>query len=303
MHFAHPWLLLLLAGPLLVGLWQRRHPGTAVVLPFDHAAVAPGHRLGRWVDAAAWLPLAAAAGGIVLLARPQRQFVGATERQLRTVQILVDVSGSMMSRYGAGTRFDAAMAAVDGFVRASKGDAFAFSVFGSDVIDWMPPTKDATAIRYAAPFVNPAVIPRAMSMTYIGYAVRQTMGRLAAQSGDRMIVLITDGQSDDLGPRATAALAADLRREHITLFSIFVGDDESTEDIATLARRTGGAIFRPESPTALADAFRRIDAMAPAMLKPVDRISIDWPVPAAVAVLAALGLHTLCGFKLRYTPW
>jgi hypothetical protein len=36
MSFARPWMLLLLAAPLLLALWEWQRSGHRLVLPFDH---------------------------------------------------------------------------------------------------------------------------------------------------------------------------------------------------------------------------------------------------------------------------
>ena len=181
--------------------------------------------------------------GVMILAEPRRELTGESEQEMRNIQILLDVSGSMTSPYGKQTRYDAAMAAVGQFTTFRKGDAFGLSVFGGEVINWVPLTKDLSALRLAAPFLRPDKLPTYMSDTFIGKGLLKVKNLLEEHPGPRMIILLTDGQSSDLGPRQTTAVAKALSAANIKVYSIFIGDNESTVDIATIARPDGGRVL------------------------------------------------------------
>ena len=48
MTFAHPWVLILLVLPVLLGAWEWQRRGHALVLPVDHT----GYRPRRWLERA-----------------------------------------------------------------------------------------------------------------------------------------------------------------------------------------------------------------------------------------------------------
>ena len=48
----------------------------------------------------------------------------------------------MKSPFGDGTRSDKAIEAIKEFTTYRKGDAFGLTIFGSDVLHWVPVTKD-----------------------------------------------------------------------------------------------------------------------------------------------------------------
>lgn len=304
MSFARPWMLLLLALPVLLGLWECRRAGHRLVLPFDWAKARSGRFLGKLVTALNLTVPALLAVAILLLAGPQRPAVAGDARVLTNVEFCLDVSGSMGQPFGHGARADAALSALTEFTNHRKGDAFGLTVFGSDVLHWVPVTKDLAAIRSAAPFLRPERMPRSMGGTLIGRALKSVHKRLLARpEGDRMVVLISDGQSQDLGEGAAETLGGELAGDGITLFYIHVAEGAPQEETFTIASRTGGQAFAAGDPESLREVFKRIDAMKPARLVPTAPEPADFFWPFAAAGVALLGLHLVSVLGLRYTPW
>src|SRR5262249_544613 len=132
--FAYPMVLLLLAVPvlLLAFVWARRWllPTRRVVLPLDRAVGRSGWWWWPFITLAGPLPPLLLAVVVLILAGPQRTGSPQQKRSLTNIEFCVDVSGSMMSTYGEGTRYDAAMKAVDQFLDYRKGDAFGLTFFG-----------------------------------------------------------------------------------------------------------------------------------------------------------------------------
>src|SRR5215212_2398663 len=124
MTFGRPWLLLLLVLPMLLGIWEWTRRGPDIVLPFDHANVRRGRFLSRILAVANLLPALLLAVAVLVIASPQRLSTADRERQLTTIQFCLDVSGSMTATFGDGSRYDAAMKAINEFVDYRAGDAF-----------------------------------------------------------------------------------------------------------------------------------------------------------------------------------
>jgi Ca-activated chloride channel family protein len=223
---------------------------------------------------------------------------------MSNIQFVLDVSGSMSSTFGEGTRYDAAMSAITDFTTYRPGDAFGLTVFGVEVLHWVPLTKDLSAIRHATPFLAPDNWPAYMGGTMIGAALRECMNLLVSRPhGDRMMVLVTDGFSADLYGAAGQQIAAELAAEDIVVYIIIVGESLVPDEMNTIASLTGGELFNVGDPAALHTVFRRIDAMQQARLTPPGREYADFFLPLCVAGLTLATLHVLCGFGLRYTPW
>jgi Ca-activated chloride channel family protein len=239
-----------------------------------------------------------------LLAGPQRLAVPGAARVLTNIQFVLDVSGSMTAPFGDGTRADKAGQALVDFTSYRKGDAFGLTLFGSDVLHWVPVTKDLSALKLSAPFLRPEKMPPYMGGTMIGLALRSVQKVLNQRpEGDRMVVLISDGQSADLGGGMAQEIGEEFARDNIRVFYIHVAEGSPQEETFTLASLTGGQAFAAGDPSALKEVFKRIDEMKPARLEPSAPEPVDFFRPFAVAGLALLGLKTLSLFGLRYSPW
>jgi Ca-activated chloride channel family protein len=304
MTFAHPWILVLLIAPLLLAWWEWQHRGRPLVLPLDHSSARPRHILRRLVQCANLLPPLSLAIGVLLLAGPRRFAPPGEERVLTNIEFVLDVSGSMSAPFGEGTRSDTAFEAIVDFTSRRKGDAFGLTIFGTDVVHWVPLTRDLDALRLAAPFLRPEQMPPHMGGTRIAHALQAVRNVLRArEEGDRMVVLISDGVSFDLRGGVEQTLAEDLVADRITVFYIHTAEGEPQEETFTLASQTGGQAFSAGDPAALTEVFHRIDAMNPTRLKPVAPEQADWFWPFAVAGLAVLGLQVVSSLGIRFTPW
>ena len=304
MSFAHPFVLLLLAAPVLLAMWEWQRRGHPLVLPFDHGQPRRGHVLQRIVMVFNLLPALLLGAAVLLLAGPQKQAFSDKQRVLNNILICLDVSGSMTAKFGEGTRSDAAMDAINKFTSHRKGDAFGLTIFGSDVLHWVPVTKDLSAIKHSAPFLRPERMPRYMWGTLIAKALRACQKVLVTQEeGDRMVILISDGESYDLYGGAAPELGTALRSDRIVVYYIHVAEGSPQDEMVSIAGMTGGAAFAANDPGALHEVFKRIDAMAPTKLKPSEPEFTDWFKPVALVGLVLLGLQVAGGFGLRYTPW
>jgi Ca-activated chloride channel family protein len=304
MSFAHPWVLFLLVIPGLLGAWMWRRRGHVVIVPFDHAGIESNRRLERLVKAAELTGPILLALAIVILAGPQRLRRSDDARVLTNVVFCLDVSGSMSSQFGDGTRSDKALAAIVDFTRRRKGGAFGLTAFGTEVLHWVPVTRDLDAIANSVPFLRPDRMPTYMGGTLIGHAVREVQKcLLAALEGDRMIVLVSDGESYDLGGGAAERIAQELISNHITLFYIHVAEGDPQAETATLATLSGGRAFAAGNPEALQEVFHRIDAMKPARLKPAAPVPVDFYWPFTTTALGVLVLQLVSVLGLRFTPW
>jgi len=302
--FRHPSMLALLVVPAALLLWTWKRAGRAVVLPLDDSKIQHSRMAQFFLRCAESLPALALAVVIVILAGPQRWDVPRSKRALTNIEFCVDVSGSMGMRFGDGTCYDAAMAAIEGFLGAREGDAFGLTFFGSSVLHWVPLTTDTSAVRCAIPFMRPDRVPLWFGGTLIGQALLAAADVLDRRpEGDRAIVLVSDGESADLDAGNVARVVATLRAKRIALWTIHVGPGEIPAEVVDVAAGTGGAAFSAADPGMLREVFARIDALQPTRMVSIAAETIDDFAPWSAAGLALLAVATLCSLGVRYTPW
>ena len=306
-QFTHAWVLygLVLPALLLAWAWGNRWvlPGRRVVLPLDRARGRGGWWWWTMLGIVESIPPLLLAVAIAILAGPLRNGPPQQKRSLTNIQFAVDISGSMTAPFGEGTRYDASMKAIDAFLDFRKGDAFGLTFFGDAFVHWVPLTTDPSAIRCSPPFMRPEIVPYAFGGTAIAKALNGCKSELKRRDeGDKMIVLISDGESYDL-PGQDQEIARDFKAEGIAVFCIIVGGFEPQPEIVNICRLTGGEAFRADDPGALPAVFRKIDDMKQAKVAPTMVEPIDYYEPFALAGLALLAVGTLGLFGLRYTPW
>jgi Ca-activated chloride channel family protein len=247
---------------------------------------------------------------ILFLAHPVIFNPPEVERQLTNVQIVLDNSGSMRSPHGPqngklNSRFDSAMASIEQFLHYRKGDAFGLTVFSRSFVHWVPLTLDTESIILSKPFVSPNVFPDEFwGNTFVGKALYGAADLLdQAKTGDRMIILLTDGLSSDIMPPKDSAIIADLQAKRIKVFVIFLIDQPVTPSLVGIAQATGGDAWGAVTPEALNSVFKRIDEMKKVVVLEKKPRASDYYDPFFIPAMAALGLAILALFGIRYNPW
>lgn len=322
MTFLHPQWLFLLVLPVGLAFWEWVRKGHPLALPFDGVQSGRGRFLKFAVLCANTLPACLLAIAILLAAHPLRFAPPEVERQLTNALILLDTSGSMAENHGSQSngrhmRFDSAMEAILKFINYRSGDAFGLTIFSRTFIHWLPLTLDTQSIALSRPFIvpnNPKIDPPEMGrhglpdelwgVTYIGKALLGASEMLAQRaSGDRLIILLTDGESSDIKPPRDEEILSVLRARNITVFGILLTDDRVEPALVHIAKTSGGEVFNAATPEALHAVFKKIDEMKKVVMlekkpRPLDHYEpFLWPALA----LVAMSLLALTG--LRFTPW
>jgi len=299
------WLYaLMLPVLIIIWVWANRWLITTrrVVLPVDRSRRGGGWIWWSLLTLVECLPALILAVGIILMAGPQKYGPPQQKRSMTNIEFAVDVSGSMTSPFGEGTRYDASMAAIDKFLDHRKGDSFGLTFFGVAFVHWVPLTSDASAIRCAPPFMRPEVAPPPFGGTAIATALRGCKKQLADRDdGDKMIVLISDGYSGDLFG-ADQEIAKEMNDAGITVFAIIVGA-QPQDEVVNICRLTGGEAFSADDPEALPAVFHKIDTMKQAKFTPTFVETVDDFQPYTTTGLILIALGTLALYGLRFTPW
>jgi Ca-activated chloride channel family protein len=310
--FAHPELLWLLSIPVCLAFWEWVRKGHAIVLPMDHQSHKSSISLGLLIHTANMLPTMLMATAILLLARPMTHTPPEVVRKATNIQIVLDLSGSMDYSFGPQNvsgdkpflRIDAAMNAIEKFVDYRKGDSFGLTVYGKPFIHWVPLTQDTSAIKHARPFMT-GFLESTRTFTALAGATDKLIERA---EGERMIILITDGESNsEPDPeRQVEELLTRFADENVICYGIFISEKEVPDLECMLCEQSGGGLFNIEDemkPDSLDDLFARIDKMTKVNLKLKEPIATDNFKPFILPTLVVLALHVLALFGLRYTPW
>ena len=304
--FSHYPVLFLSVIPALLIVWVWRRQGGGLVMPFDHGDQRSGSYLRFAIQVMESIPALVLLVVILILAGPQKTGEPKTKRVMSNIEFCVDVSASMTATFGEGTRYDASMEAINGFLDYRKGDAFGLTFFGVEVLHWVPLTTDISAFRCAPPFMNPRNPghPPWLGGTRIGRALQACRKVLSSrEEGDRMIVLISDGWSSDLSGGRATELAQDLRRDNIVVYAIHVASGNVPDPIVDITGITGGEVFNPGDVDGLETVFRRIDEMQETRLEKVAAETTDNFKPFCWGGLALIGVGIVGLFGIRYTPW
>jgi Ca-activated chloride channel family protein len=310
--FTLPQLLPLLAIPVLLGFWQWFARGRPLLMPLDHANVKRGWSVDRLIRFLSLAPAGLLAVGFLLMAKPLVEGPPKYPAEVSNIQIVLDTSTSMNAGFGTRTRdtgklftrFDAAMEAIEQFTLSRKGDAFGLSIFTNKVIHWVPLTTDLSAIRLSTPFVRPGTIPKEWwDYTLIGNAITKCATLLEQRSeGDRMMIVITDGESQDMKGALASQIGNDLKRKNIILYAISVRSEGASKDLKTIAEISGGRLYESGDLQGLQSVFRQIDQLQQARQPTAQPQWLENDAPFAIAGLFLLGLQLLSMLWLRYTP-
>ena len=308
-HLAWPWMALLLPLPWLhYVLRAPAEPGGSIVfvpMAANLTAASPdarsGSRWGRFIFAALWVLLVAAAVRPQWLGDPQP--VPTTGRRL---MLAIDVSGSMATQDMAGgmSRLQVVQEVAGQFIDGRHGDRVGLVLFGTQPYLQAPLTADLGTVHK---FLNEAVVGVAGTQTAIGDAIGLAIKRIRAEAdaghaaapGQTVLVLLTDGENDAgaMPPLEAAKLAAQSGLRIYTigvgaapengLFGMDAGNSDLDEDsLKAIAKATGGEYFRATDASALQAVYRQIDRLEPAAgnqqwLRPADEW-FAWPLGLAL---------------------
>jgi Ca-activated chloride channel family protein len=305
MSFGYPWVLLFLLIPAAILVWVWRRNSHRLMMPFDYGTQGRGRLLGFLLALAESIPPLVMAAVIVLLANPQQLSLPRTKRVLTNIEFAVDISGSMTAGFGDGTRYDASMEAINEFIDYREGDAFGLTFFGNNVMHWVPLTTDSSAFKCAPPFMDPnKTYIRGFGGTEIGKALRACRDVLIQrEEGDRMIVLVSDGFSSDLGGGNDLQIIDSMNKNRIKVNAIHIAESTVPDPVVNITAMTGGEVYSPGDVEGLKSVFMRIDEMQQTRLEKIAAEVMDDFTPTCIVGLSLLGLCLSTLFGLRYTPW
>jgi len=328
-EFYWPWMVLLLALPLLVQwLWPRNDTEHAELAGRHDTLLHPalqqlqesfsGHRprpsvsgrMHRLLRILLWLCLT------LTLMRPQwLEPYTETRAEGYDLMLAVDTSHSMEAldfsvNNAQVTRMAVLKGVLNKFIENRAGDRVGLVIFGSQAYTISPLTYDLDAVRRQLAEVLPNIAGQGTAMgDAIGLGVKKLRER---PQGSRVMILVADGDNNEgaIPPLDAARLAA---HEGIRIYVIGVGslqesvqiiehgqlttrddlgmDETMLRDIAAL---TSGAYFRATDASALAEIYNLIDNLektrAESRTVLIPHPLYHWTLGLSLLALLGLGL-------------
>lgn len=285
LHFAIPWLLLLLIIPValaLLPLWARRRAQPATVQYSDLSLTT--HLSPSWRQRARFilpaLRLLALALLIIAFARPQ---AGSAREVIIgegiDIVIVLDISGSMAALDFEPNRLGAAKRVIHDFIQERQYDRIGFVIFASEAFSQVPPTLDYKVLERVLDETQVSWDIGLDSGTAIGLGLANGANMLRDSKADsRIILLLTDGanNSGQIDPITAAQVAKALDIRVYTIGAARPGpaalpfpdgrveyrDSEIDEEtLRRIADITGGLYFRAENAEGLREIYDTINDM------------------------------------------
>jgi Ca-activated chloride channel family protein len=327
-QFDRVWMLVLLPAPILAWLLlpPYRERLAAVRTPFfGPLAAAAGLRADRGavVLRRTWLQRLAApiVWALVVIALASPQWVEPPIEKIESARdlfVAVDISQSMETRdFKAAngpllSRFDAARAVLEDFIKRRPGDRIGLVVFGFGAYLQVPLTLDHDAV---ISLLHETRIGMAGPQTSIGDAIGLAI-RLFEKSTapQKVVILMTDG--NDTGSRVPPAKASQIAADKgITLYTIALGDPKATGGevvdtklLTDIATRTGGQFYLATDRQRLEAIYDELDTIQKQTFKTLSyrpkRPLFQWPLGAAMALGAVYLLveASLAAWRWRRLP-
>ncbi len=322
-HFAHPWLLLILAivPAIAVWLWKRERSATLRYSDLRLVRDLPKSIRLRF----RWLPVAIQLMFLILLifavARPQSSH----EREIIRgegvdIVLALDISGSMAALdFQPDNRLEAAKQVIESFIKERQYDRIGLVVFAREAFSQCPPTFDYDMLGSMLAELSLAPDLGLDDGTAIGMGLAQSAAMLQkSEAKSRVIILLTDGvnnagQIDPLTAAQTAA-ALDIKVYTIgmgkpgqvpipvdTLFgktTMMMESEIDEENLQGIADATGASYFRATDTDGLRRIYDQINQMEKSEVEV--QVLIRYKELAVWVLLPALAL-LLLSFILRYT--
>lgn len=229
-HFENPaWLVLAVAGPVLLGLLHRharaarRRQLAEMASPRFVADLTRSHSPVRRRIKNALLLLALACVGLAL-ARPQWGELKTTEQgRGEDVLFVLDCSRSMLATDVLPNRLARAKLAILDFVRRHGTGRVGLVAFAGSAFLQCPLTLDYDAFDQSLRAVDDRTIPT--EGTDIGRALSEAYRAMEDKSRRKLVVLVTDGEDlEKTGVKEAESLAAD----GMAVFTVGVGSPNGT---------------------------------------------------------------------------
>ena len=311
-----PFLLFLLAIPLLIAWYLWKHKEREASIRYPHAAFLAKQKRGiraRLIHLPFILRMLVLTVLIFALARPQSSSVS-RDVSIEGIDIVLalDISGSMLAEDFKPNRLESAKKTAIDFINMRSGDRIGVTIFSGQSFTLGPLTTDHALLKELTSNVYTGMVEDG---TAIGDGLATAVNRLReSQAISRVIILLTDGINNTgaIDPRTSAEIASVLG---VRVYTIGVGssgpvpypfqtpmgtqyqqveipvDEGLLEEIASM---TGGRYFWAENQRTLEEVYQEIDLMERSKIDVTEfSRKHDEYLPLVMIALFLLGLEVL----------
>lgn len=312
MTFEHPillWLAPVLA--LLIGFaaaWARRRR-LAAAAAWSTAIGAQAARVGRRSPLV--LALAALLAGIAIAGPRWGLAARSAESRALNVAFVMDISRSMLAADADPDRLTRAVRVARRLVQDLSGDRLALIAFAQRPYLLSPLTLDQTALAVQLDALDPTIASEGGSSIGAALTMARQVLLQANEGGDRVVVLLTDGESFE-GERALVAGAEGLAADQVALVTVPLGGVAGTRipdgeggwhrdalgtEVVTIRRddlldamtaAANGTLIAAEAPDPAGDVRRVLDRLDRRTVR--DQLAADLVPRAWLFALGALVL-------------
>ena len=196
----------------------------------------------------------------------------ANEEATTRIAFLVDDSGSMYSsdfvEHGFETpendvdfkRIDFANSLID-MIDDDKVEIM-ISKYTESYLNLVPFTTDKKSASAALDRIkNETLGDKNFNGTFSQQALERCIGDFTQEANSsyrNIIVMLTDGQSDETSPKTASQLAALAKKKNIIVLTVGLGKDVDREWLQDMAAQTGGKYFTASDANALSDVYNQI---------------------------------------------
>lgn len=228
----------------------------------------------------------------------------------RNIMLSVDISESMqledmMVKDQQTDRLSSVKYVVSDFIARRKGDFVGLVLFGTEPFLHSPLSSDLETVKK---FLLEAQIGFLGPKTAIGDALLLSTKKLSEQKGEKVLVLLTDGQNNS-GVTTPLEAAKIAKSEGVKIYAVGVGSDQMvvnsffgkrtvnpSEDLEQsepllkeITRMTGGLYFRATDTASLEKIYQEIDKLEPTE-KDIHKVipkkeMFYWPLSLALLLL------------------
>ena len=199
---------------------------------------------------------------------PGRLSVVTTGTRLGVLQLelILDASGSMWGKVGARTKIDIAKEVMTQVIENLPDDIeVALRVYGHRISPGKAGAcEDSELLFPFAKIDKPRLLQRvrmirALGTTPIAYSLGQVARDFGGASGEKMVILITDGKEECGGspPAAVSDLLAKGLKVQVNIVGLALADEATKWEVQRVAELSGGRFFDAPDATALRGAIEQ----------------------------------------------